>query len=120
MALGRLCTDTLELATRLGQLRRGSRALNLELIDPVRCNRPATQLRQLAVSTIQLGARLHERRLVDRALAYERSDPGIERFELRVRRRRFGHRLGPRLLEFGARLRQCRSGRFELVRPYLQ
>ena len=72
------------------------------------------------MSTVQLGARLRERRLGDRALAYERSDPGIERFELRARRRRFGHRLRPRLLELGTRLRQCRSGRFERVRPYLQ
>src|SRR5207253_11192461 len=77
-------TRALELVKRLGQLRRGSRALSLELIGPVRCNRPATQLRQLAVSTVQLGARLRERRLGDRALAYERSDPGIERFELRA------------------------------------
>src|SRR5438477_555224 len=81
---------------------------------------PAPWPRRAAPRAPLPGARSARPRPPDRALAYERSDPGIERFELRTRRRRFGHRLRPRLLELGTRLRQCRSGRFERVRPYLQ
>ncbi|HET7365408.1 MAG TPA: hypothetical protein VFJ70_17710, partial [Burkholderiales bacterium] len=81
--------------------------------------RLATQLGELALNTRKLGALLGERSVGGRALADERGDPAIQRFELDGRRR-VRSRLRTCSLELGARLEERLARRFELVHPHLQ